>query len=209
MSPVRPPQCHHSNLLTPSTGWLPPVQHQAPPGQQTGKLDPQPAIDQVPDGKGGSKLYQAAGKLKGRKAIITGGDSGIGQSTAVLFAMEGADSLITYLPEEGKDAEETIKMCEKYGGKCYAIGVDLKKKENCQKVIDEAMSKLGGINILFNNHAYQMMIEDIHDLSEEQWVHTFDTNIHRTPSSLTPCHPRLADSARQPSSTSPNTPSPT
>ncbi|KAK3069627.1 hypothetical protein LTR53_011893 [Teratosphaeriaceae sp. CCFEE 6253] len=159
-------------------GWLPPVQQQAPPGQQKDKLDPQPAIEHVPDGKGGSKLYQAAGKLKGLKAVITGGDSGIGQSTATLFAMEGADVLITYLPEEEVDAQETVKLVEKYGQKCYTLAVDLRKRENCQKTIDEAMSKLGAINILFNNHAYQMMINDIHDLSEEQWLTTFDTNIH-------------------------------
>ncbi|KAK1011630.1 hypothetical protein LTR91_002101 [Friedmanniomyces endolithicus] len=160
------------------SGWLPPVQQQAPPGQQKGKLDPQPAIEHVPDGKGGSKLYQPAGKLKGKKAIITGGDSGIGQSTATLFAMEGADVLITYLPEEEVDAKETKSLVEKHGGKCYTLAVDLRDMKNCQKVIDEAMSKMGAINILFNNHAYQMMIEDIHDLSEEQWIKTFDTNIH-------------------------------
>ncbi|KAK5697368.1 hypothetical protein LTR97_007506 [Elasticomyces elasticus] len=161
------------------SGWMPPVQQQAPPGQQKGKLDPEPAVEQVPDGKGGSKQYQAAGKLKGKKAIITGGDSGIGQSTAALFAMEGADVLITYLSkEEATDAEETKKLVEKHGQKCYTLEVDLRQQKNCQKVIDEAMSKLGAINILFNNHAYQMMIEDIHDLTEEQWIRTFDTNIH-------------------------------
>ncbi len=94
--------------------------------------------------------------------------------------MEGADVLITHLPEEEVDAAETKKLVEKHGGKCYTLAVDLRDMKNCQKVIDEAMSKMGAINILFNNHAYQMMIEDIHDLSEEQWIKTFDTNIHRT-----------------------------
>ncbi|TKA43463.1 hypothetical protein B0A55_13220, partial [Friedmanniomyces simplex] len=154
------------------SGWMPPVQQQAPPGQQKGKLDPQPAIEHVPDGKGGSKLYQAAGKLKGKKALITGGDSGIGQSTATLFAMEGADVLITHLPEEEKDAEETKRLVEKYGGKCYTLAVDLREAKNCKKTVKEAMSKMGAINILFNNHAYQMMVEEIHDLSEEQWIKT-------------------------------------
>jgi NAD(P)-dependent dehydrogenase (short-subunit alcohol dehydrogenase family) len=133
----------------------------------------------VSDEKGGHKLYQAVGKLKGKKAVITGGDSGIGQATAVLFAMEGAEVFITYLDQEKSDADKTVKLVEKYGGKCHTLAVNLKDKNNCKKTIDEAINKMGAINILFNNHAYQMMINDIHDLSEDQWVHTFDTNIHR------------------------------
>jgi len=142
-------------------------------------MDPQPSTEYVPDEKGGYKLYEAVGKLKNKNAIITGGDSGIGRATAVLFAMEGADSLIAYVPEEEDDAKETVKLVEKYGRKCHTLAVNLKDRKNCQKVVDEAMSKMGAINILFNNHAYQMMIKDIHDLPEDQWVHTFDTNIHR------------------------------
>ena len=133
----------------------------------------------VPTEDGGFQIYKAAGKLKGKKAIITGGDSGIGRATARLFAMEGADSFITYLPEEEKDAQQTKSSIEKYGAKCYLYAINLKGKDNCKKVVDEALNKMGSIDILFNNHAYQMMITDIHDLSEEQWEHTFDTNIHR------------------------------
>jgi len=92
--------------------------------------------------------------------------------------MEGADSFIAYLPEEEKDAQDTKKMVEEKGQKCYTLAVNLKERANCQKVIDEAVKQMGGIDILVNNHAYQMMINDIHDLSEEQWLHTFDTNIH-------------------------------
>ncbi|EFQ94446.1 hypothetical protein CFE70_007258 [Pyrenophora teres f. teres 0-1] len=135
-------------------------------------------VDELPTPEGGAEKYKAAGKLKGKRAIITGGDSGIGRSIAVLFAMEGADSFIAYLPEEEKDANDTKKMVEEKGQKCYTLAVDLKAKENCKKVIDEAVKQMGGIDILVNNHAYQMMINDIHDLSEEQWLHTFDTNIH-------------------------------
>ena len=124
-------------------------------------------------------MYKAAGKLKGKKAVITGGDSGIGRATAILFAMEGADSFIAYLPDEEKDAQQTKKDVEKHGQKCHLYPTDLKKKENCKKIVDEAMEKMGAINILFNNHAYQMMVENILDLTEEQWEFTFDTNIHR------------------------------
>lgn len=158
-------------------GFQPKVQHQDAPGWQS-KMDPQPAVEYVPDGKDGYQKYMAVGKLKDKKAIITGGDSGIGRATAVLFAMEGADSLIAYLPEEDEDAQETKKLVEKYGRKCHLHPTNLKDRNNCKKVVEDAMDKMGGINILFNNHAFQMVIKDIHDLPEDQWVHTFDTNIH-------------------------------
>lgn len=93
--------------------------------------------------------------------------------------MEGADSFITYLPEEKKDAEETKKLVEKYGRKCFTYEANLKGQETCKKVAEAALKQLGHVNILFNNHAYQMVKNDITELSEEQWLHTFDTNIHR------------------------------
>jgi len=158
-------------------GFQPDVQHQKAPGLES-KLDPLPKVDELPPPVGGAEKYKAAGKLKGKRAIITGGDSGIGRSIAVLFAMEGADSFIAYLPEEEQDAQDTKKMVEEKGQKCYTLAINLKEKANCQKVIDEAVKQMGGIDILINNHAYQMMVNDISDLSEEQWLHTFDTNIH-------------------------------
>ena len=88
--------------------------------------------------------------------------------------------MIAYLPEEEKDAQEAKKLVEKYGGKCYTFAGDLKDKNTCHKLVEEAINKLGEINILFNNHAYQMMVHDIQDLTEEQWELTFATNIHRT-----------------------------
>ncbi|KAF1849607.1 short-chain dehydrogenase/reductase-like protein SDR [Cucurbitaria berberidis CBS 394.84] len=158
-------------------GFQPEVQHQEVPGLHS-KLDPQPEIDHLPTPDGGRELYKAAGKLKGKKAIITGGDSGIGRSIAVLYAMEGADSFIAYLPQEEEDAKETVKLVEAKGQKCYTYATDLTDRANCKKVIEEALKQMGGIDILVNNHAYQMMVEDIKDLDEDQWVHTFNTNIH-------------------------------
>lgn len=146
-------------------GFSIPVTDQKAPGSQ--KELPIPAInDETPTADGGSEPYKAAGKLKGKKVIITGGDSGIGRAVAILFAMEGAESFIVYLEVEEKDAQETKKLVEEKGGKCHLLATDLKKKENCQKVISTALEKMGSINILINNAAFQNMIEDIKDLSE-------------------------------------------
>jgi NAD(P)-dependent dehydrogenase (short-subunit alcohol dehydrogenase family) len=158
--------------------------------------DPKPTSSQLPTEDGGYQTYKAAGKLAGKKAIITGGDSGIGRAIAILFAMEGASSLISYLPEEEKDAQETKRRVEEIGQSCYCFATDLRDKKNCQAVIDTALKSLGGIDILVNNAGTQTMIEDIKDLEEyvtsyvlsdffiniyfyrSQWESTFDTNIH-------------------------------
>lgn len=120
----------------------------------------------LPTEDGGYQLYKAAGKLDGKRAIITGGDSGIGRAIALLFAMEGASSLIVYLPEEEKDAQETKKQVQEAGRECHCLPIDLRKKENCKKVIDVALQSLGGIDILVNNAAFQHMLSDISELSE-------------------------------------------
>lgn len=129
---------------------------------------PDPKRTFLPGDKEGEQVpYLAAGKLKGKNAVITGGDSGIGRATALLFAEEGADSLIAYLPEEEKDAQDAKKEVEARGHKCYLVATDLTKQENCRKLADEAIKVFDGkIDILFNNAAYQMMVEDIKDLSE-------------------------------------------
>ncbi len=146
-------------------GYQVPVQHQKLPGLQK-DLDPQPQCDHLPTADGGSQLYRAAGKLEGKKALVTGGDSGIGRSIAVLYAMEGADVMIAYLPQEEEDAQETKKKVEEKGRKCYLHSTDLTDRDNCKKLVDDAVEQMGGVDILVNNHAYQMMVEDIKDLSE-------------------------------------------
>ena len=110
--------------------------------------------------------------------MITGGYSGIGRATAVLFAMEGAEVAIAYLQEEEDDAQKTKKWVEKYGGKCHLIVTNLRYKEECKKTINKAVEAMGGINTLINNHATQMMRESILDLPEEQWELSFQTNVH-------------------------------
>ncbi|KAL1586741.1 hypothetical protein WHR41_04517 [Cladosporium halotolerans] len=159
-------------------GWQPPApQNQQPPGLEH-KMDPLPVVDQVPTFDGGMQTYKPAGKLTGRKALITGGDSGIGRATAVLYAMEGAEVMITYLPGEEKDAEATRKMVEERGGKIHVWEADLRTKEKCKETVDQALKNMGKINILVNNHAFQYMRETILDIPEDQWLKTFDTNIH-------------------------------
>jgi len=170
------------------------------PSQQSDMKGPEPVNTEVPTEDGGYQTYKAAGKLEGKKSIITGGDSGIGRAIAILYAMEGANSIIAYLPEEQKDGEETKRLVEEHKGKCYLFPTDITKPENCKKLVDEALSKMGGINILVNNAAYQNMTNSIDEITEyvhsplllavshplihsslqnrDQWLHTFNTNIH-------------------------------
>lgn len=143
-----------------------PIQHLTKPGLESDLADPKPIFDQIPTEDGGYQLYKAAGKLQGKRAIITGGDSGIGRATAVLYAMEGASSLIVYLPQEESDAKETKRKAEEHGAKCHCLAIDLRKRENCKKVIDTALQTLGGIDILVNNAAFQHMLTDISELDE-------------------------------------------
>ena len=137
------------------------------PSQQTDMKGPDPANKQLPTEDGGYQTYRPAGKLKGKKAIITGGDSGIGRAVAILYAMEGADSMIAYLPNEQKDAEETKAAVEKHGGKCHLYPTDLTKQESCAELVKKAMAEMGAINILVNNAAYQNMTASISEISEQ------------------------------------------
>lgn len=129
-----------------------------------------PISTHLPTEDSGFGKYKAAGKLTGKRAIITGGDSGIGRATTLLFAMEGATSLIVYLPVEEPDAQETKKRVEEYGGILHLLPVDVRMRENCQRIVDVAVERMGGIDILINNAAYQNMVHDIRDL--EEYVHT-------------------------------------
>ncbi|KAK4868719.1 hypothetical protein LT330_006921 [Penicillium expansum] len=155
-----------------------PIEHHEKPGLQAEMEDPKPTSSKIPTEDSGYQTYKAAGKLQGKKAIITGGDSGIGRAIAILFAMEGASSLITYLPQEEKDAQETKRRVEEIGQSCHCFATDLRDKKNCQAVVDTALKSLGGIDILINNAGTQTMIDDIKNLEESQWESTFDTNIH-------------------------------
>ncbi len=146
-----------------------PPQHQKKPGIEA-ELNPRPRF------KG--EHYKAAGKLMDKVAIITGGDSGIGRSVAVLFAKEGARILFTHLKEEKRDAEETLAVLKDLGAEAYAIAGDLKDYAFCEKVVKKAIDAFGRLDILVNNAAFQNHADRIEDLSIEQWDTTFRTNIY-------------------------------
>lgn len=144
-----------------------PPQQQPEPGKE-GEMSPRPEYR--------GEDYKAAGKLQGKVAIITGGDSGIGRSVAVLFAREGADVAILYL-DQHQDAEQTRKVVEEHGRTCLTFAGDVADREVCRKVIDETLAKLGKLDILVNNAAEQHPQDKLEDISEEQWEKTFRTNI--------------------------------
>lgn len=129
-------------------------------------MDPQPVSDKIPTEDGGYQIYKAANKLQGKKALITGGDSGIGRAIAILFAMEGAESMIVYLPEEEKDAHDTQRSVQERGGKLHLLPMDITSAANCKKIVEAALEKMGTINVLVNNAGYQMMQQSIQDISE-------------------------------------------
>jgi NAD(P)-dependent dehydrogenase (short-subunit alcohol dehydrogenase family) len=146
-----------------------PEQHQPKPGIES-KLTPRPRYQ--------AKQYRGSDKLKNKVALVTGGDSGIGRAVAVLFAREGADVAFTYLPEEQSDALETAEAIEAEGRKAHFIAGDLRKPEFARRVVKETVARLGKLNILVNNAAYQQHQEGLEDLTEEQWDRTFKTNIY-------------------------------
>jgi len=133
------------------------------------------AMKPVPDH--GETSYKGSGRLAGKKAIITGGDSGIGRAVAIAFAREGADVLISYLDED-KDARETARYVEEAGRKAVLVPGDLQKPDHCRKVIAKAISDMGGLDILVNNAAHQATFKSIEDISDEEWELTFKVNIH-------------------------------
>ena len=122
--------------------------------------------------------YRAAGKLTGKRALITGGDSGIGRAVALLYAKEGADVAIVYLPAEEPDAQETKRAVEAEGRRCVLLPGDVASCEFCYAAVDEAVHRLGGLDILVNNAAYQRSQAGLDALDEAQWDQTFRTNIY-------------------------------
>ncbi|HUS11127.1 MAG TPA: SDR family oxidoreductase [Pyrinomonadaceae bacterium] len=146
-----------------------PAQHQRKPGIES-KLDPRPRYE--------APQYRGADKLKRKVALITGGDSGIGRAVAVLFAREGADVAFTYLPEEESDALETATAIAAEGSRALPLSGDLLDSEFCRRSVTQTVARLGKLDILVNNAAYQQHQKSLDDLTEEQWDRTFRTNIY-------------------------------
>jgi NAD(P)-dependent dehydrogenase (short-subunit alcohol dehydrogenase family) len=141
---------------------------QQPPGSEQ-------AMATKPDH--GERSYRGSGKMTGKRAVITGGDSGIGKAVAIAFAREGADVLISYLPEEEEDAQETRHWIEEAGRKAVLFPGDVSDPAYCRSVIDRAVAELGGIDVLVNNAAYQMSHETFEEITDEEWDHTLATNL--------------------------------
>lgn len=145
-----------------------PKQHQRKPGIEA-EVEPRPKYE--------APQYRGAEKLKDKVALITGGDSGIGRAVAVLYAREGADVAVIYLPEEQQDAEETQRVVEGEGRRCLLIAGDVTDPQFCHEAVSDTVNEFGRLDILVNNAAFQQHQESIEELTEEQFEHTFRTNI--------------------------------
>ncbi|WP_233849659.1 glucose 1-dehydrogenase [Paraburkholderia sp. HD33-4] len=141
-------------------------QHQTP--GQTAPMKPQPDH--------GEQSYKGSGRLAGKAAVITGGDSGIGRAVAIAFAREGADVLIAYLSEDD-DARETARWVEDAGRKAVLLRGDITSPPHCKEIVERAVEAFGRLDVLVNNAAYQMSYRSLEDISDEEWDKTFDTNI--------------------------------
>ena len=139
----------------------------------------EPGLDSMlrPLADHGKESYVGSGRLKGRKALITGGDSGIGRAVAIAFAREGADVAITYLPSEEEDAQEVVRVIEEAGCKAVATPGDLSDELFCRKLVNDVAKELGGLDILVNNAGKQVFNDDFTTLSSDQVRQTYAVNI--------------------------------
>lgn len=137
------------------------------PGQ-TSEMTPKPDH--------GEQSYVGSGKLRGKVAIITGGDSGIGRAVAIAFAREGADVALSFLPEETEDARETALWIEKAGRKALLLPGDIKERFVCKEIVDKTVAEFGEVNVLVNNAAFQIERDSLDEVSDDEWDLTFDTN---------------------------------
>src|SRR4051794_28909693 len=144
-----------------------PAQHQEPPGT-LGEMTPKPDH--------GEESYQGSGKLTGKAAVITGGDSGIGRAAPNAFARDGADVLISYLSEH-EDAKDPARYVEQAGRRCVLVPGDLSDRAHCKTIIPRAVEEFGKVDILVNNAAFQMTHETLEEISDEEWDHTVATNL--------------------------------
>src|SRR6478672_7470748 len=141
---------------------------------------PEPGLDakMTPKADLGEDTYRGTGRLEGRRALITGADSGIGAATAIAFAREGADVVMSYLPEEEEDAARIANLIEKAGRKAVKVPGDLKDSAMCRELVETAVRELGGLDILVNNAGKQVAQEALGDITDVEFDHTYKTNVY-------------------------------
>jgi NAD(P)-dependent dehydrogenase (short-subunit alcohol dehydrogenase family) len=144
-----------------------PAQQQTPPGT-LGEMTPKPDH--------GEESYRGSGRLTGKAAVITGGDSGIGRAVAIAFAREGADVLISYLNEH-EDAKDTAKYVEEAGRRCVLVAGDLADRSHARTIIPKAVEEFGKVDVLVNNAAFQMSHDSLEEVSDDEWDHTLAVNL--------------------------------
>src|SRR5690625_4917115 len=165
---TRTDQLTFQNPVTRYPQISPPEQQQAEPGLQA-EITPQPDI--------GEFTYRGTGRLEGRRALITGGDSGIGAAVAVAFAREGADVAVNYLPAEEEDAREVARIITETGRRAVRLPGDLTDPQVCRDIVERAVAELGGLDILVNNAAKQIANERLEETPDQQIVETFEANM--------------------------------
>ena len=155
-------------------------QHPQPQFPEQDQRDQHPGLESEmePRPDYGEQTYRGLGRLEGKKAIITGGDSGIGRAVALAFAREGADVLISYLEDEESDAQETARVVEEAGKKAVKVPGDITEEAQCQRIIEKAVEEFGSIDVLVNNAAHQRTVSGISDVSTELLDRTFKTNVY-------------------------------
>ncbi|GAA4525807.1 SDR family oxidoreductase [Brachybacterium paraconglomeratum] len=141
---------------------------------------PEPGLDAelIPGTDRGEESYRGTGRLKGRKALITGADSGIGAAVAIAFAREGADVALNYLPQEEEDAQHIAEVIRKEGRKAVLLPGDLIDADFCRSLVADAVRELDGLDALVNNAGRQIAVESLEEIEDQQWVDTFAVNIH-------------------------------
>ncbi|WP_312977446.1 SDR family oxidoreductase [Corynebacterium sp.] len=147
----------------------PPEQHQPEPG-----LD----AELIPEADIGATSYRGTGRLEGRRALITGADSGIGAATALAFAREGADVALAYLPDEERDARRVADLIEAEGRRAVLLPGDLSDERYCADLVEQAVKELGGLDALVNNAGRQISVPRFADITDEQWKQTYEVNLH-------------------------------
>ena len=141
---------------------------------------PEPGLDAelIPGTDRGEESYRGTGRLQGRRALITGADSGIGAAVAIAFAREGADIALNYLPQEEQDAQHIAEVIRKEGRTAVLLPGDLADADFCRRLVEDAVEGLGGLDALVNNAGRQIAVESLEEIDDQQWTQTYEVNIH-------------------------------